>query len=757
MKFLTLLLAAFPLYSAVLDLTHAVIVAPPGSIASTVLAEEVQRRRGVRWKVTDHAPAGGPTVTLAVDRTAASGRAEGYRITTGATTVRIVGADQRGVLFGVGRLLRMLDAAPGRVTLTGPVDMVTAPAYPIRGHQLGYRAQANSYDAWTVAQFEQYIRELAFFGVNSIESIPLEDKRPTPVMKVPRREMNRAVSEICKRYGLDYWAWVPADFDLKDAAKRAAMLGRIEEFLRDSPEFTGFFFPGGDPGDNPPESVLPFLEDVAARMAPLHPKAKIWLSLQGYKAAAIDAVYDYIDKRRPAWLGGLVAGPSSPPIQPARLRLPKQYGLRLYPDLTHNKICQYQVPSWDQAYALTLGREAVNPRPSEFALIHNWFAPYSDGFISYSDGIHDDVNKIVWSALAWDPSTPVRDILADYSRVYFNGAVAEQAADGLLALERNWRGPLKDNGAVESTLLFWRELERKAPELGANWRWQMCLLRANYDAMVRRRLLYETRLEEEANAAMATAPRIGSAKAMELAEAALNRAVREPAAADLKARVEELCEKLFRSIGLQSSVPTYFASGEERGAVLDFVDYPLNNRWWLEDEFKKVSAMASETERTARLVALEAWEHPGPGSFYDNVGNASKSPHVMHGDTDYVEPEEDRRLDPTFWWWDNGKSRARLSWQATLWPHSIVYEGLDPDAAYVIRTSGYGQCWLRIDGERVEPYLNGSQMGEFKEFRVEARFLKDRKLVLTFDHVTGEEDLNWRRQSRLSEVWLLRR
>ncbi len=346
MKFLTLLLAAFPLYSAVLDLTHAVIVAPPGSIASTVLAEEVQRRGGVRWKVTDHAPAGGPTVTLAVDRTAASGHAEGYRITTGATTVRIVGADQRGVLFGVGRLLRMLDAAPGWVTLPGPVDTATAPAYPIRGHQLGYRAQANSYDAWTVAQFEQYIRELAFFGVNSIESIPLEDKRPTPVMKVPRREMNRAVSEICKRYSLDYWAWVPADFDLKDAAKRAAMLGRIEEFLRDSPEFTGFFFPGGDPGDNPPESVLPFLEDVAARMAPLHPKAKIWLSLQGYKAAAIDAVYDYIDKRRPAWLGGLVAGPSSPPIQPARLRLPKQYGLRLYPDLTHNKICQYQVPSW---------------------------------------------------------------------------------------------------------------------------------------------------------------------------------------------------------------------------------------------------------------------------------------------------------------------------------------------------------------------------------------------------------------------------
>ena len=88
----------------------------------------------------------------------------------------------------------------------------------------------------------------------------------------------------------------------------------------------------------------------------------------------------------------------SPPVAATRLKLPKQYGLRLYPDLTHNKICQFQVPGWDQAYALTLGREAVNPRPAEMAIIHNWFAPYSDGFISYSDGAHDDVNKVIFSA-----------------------------------------------------------------------------------------------------------------------------------------------------------------------------------------------------------------------------------------------------------------------------------------------------------------------------------------------------------------------
>ena len=51
-------------------------------------------------------------------------------------------------------------------------------------------------------------------------------------------------------------------------------------------------------------------------------------------------------------------------------------------------------------------------------------------------------------------------------------------------------------------------------------------------------------------------------------------------------------DELFASIGLQTSVPKYHASNPERGAVLDFVEYPLNNRWWLEDQFDRISAMS---------------------------------------------------------------------------------------------------------------------------------------------------------------------
>ena len=46
-----------------------------------------------------------------------------------------------------------------------------------------------------------------------------------------------------------------------------------------------------DPGSNPPELVMPFLEDVAKLMAPGHPEAKIWFALQQYSPEKIEASY----------------------------------------------------------------------------------------------------------------------------------------------------------------------------------------------------------------------------------------------------------------------------------------------------------------------------------------------------------------------------------------------------------------------------------------------------------------------------------
>jgi hypothetical protein len=504
--------------------------------------------------------------------------------------------------------------------------------------------------------------------------------------------------------------------------------------------------------------VMAYLEDLARLLTVHHPRAKIWLSMQGFEKPQVDFVHNWISERMPDWLGGLVAGPSSPPIPETRARLPKRYGLRDYPDITHTVRCQYPVAWWDPAFHLTLGRESANPRPVFYKLVQDYCGPYTSGFITYSDGVHDDVNKAVWSRLGWQPNAGPREILLDYTRCFFGAAVAASAADGILALEKNWEGPLADNGGVAATLALWQELERKAPELRGNWRWQLCLLRAYYDAYTRQRLIHESELERQANQILGDAPTRGTDAAMDAALAKLQNAVSKPVEPKWRARIGELCADLFQSIKLQTSVPLYQASGYERGAVLDFVDRPLNNRWWLEDEFNRIRKLPSETDKLNALELIRTWEQPGPGSFYDEVGNIAKSPHVIRGEGLNTDPMMTKNPNPGFWWWDDGSSRKRLSWQTSMdWPLGLAYHHLDPQATYRVRLTGYGQAKVRANGQLLTPTREGKhEIGEFKEFAVPANLIKDGKLGLTFDALPDEAQLNWRKQSRVSEVWLLR-
>lgn len=551
--------------------------------------------------------------------------------------------------------------------------------------------------------------------------------------------------EICNKYDLDYWVWTPADVDLSDPASLAAEVKRHTDFYRECPRLDGVFFPGGDPGDNDPKYVMPFLEKIAVALKKYHPEAGLWVSLQGFNDSQVDYFYEYLNKFSPDWLAGVVTGPGSPDMAETRFRLPQKYRHRSYPDITHTVRCQYPVKDWDQAFALTEGREVANPQPFYYAGIHNRYAPFTDGFISYSDGVHDDVNKIVWSRLAWNPGEEVRQILEEYARFFFGSPVARPVADGILALERNWVGPTEANGGIETTFAFWKNLESAHPELKNNWRWQLLVLRAYYDTYTARRKRYETQLEKQGNEILAAAGRIGIEKAMDSALQVVNEADTRPACPELRQKIIDYCAALFKTVGLQTSVEKYHAKNPERGAILDFLDYPLNNRWWLADEFAKIRRLKTGQEKLDRLKEIYTWENPGPGSYYDNVSDISRGPHVSTRSYDATDVA----------WWDQGKSRKRLSTQLFQSFPRLVYEDVDPDGHYSIRISGEGEALLRINGERVAPVVYNKELEAFKVFPVARRFVRSGKLTLTFDE-PEESRLNWRQHSKICEVWLLK-
>ncbi len=773
-----------------LDFTRAVVVTPPGlsrqeQTAVRMLVEEVQERTQVRWEVVHAWPDGdqavvavGPAARLgefagpatgAMSGLPAAAGAEGFRLYTAPAerpVAVVAGNDARGVLFGIGRLLRELRMGRHRAHAPAGRRIATAPRYALRGHQLGYRPKTNSYDAWDVRQWEQYYRDLVVFGANAVELIPprSDDDADSPHFPLPPMEMMVEMSRLADHYGLDVWVWYPAmDEDYSKPATVEFALKEWAEVLRKLPRLDALFVPGGDPGHTHPQHLMPMLEKQAASVRRLHPEAEIWVAPQGFGQEWMDE-FLRIMRTEPPWLTGIVFGPQVRLALPKlRELIPARYPIRHYPDITHSRQCQYPVPDWDQAYAVTEAREGINPRPTQMADIFRHTQPHTMGFLTYSEGCNDDVNKCVWSLLGWDPNTDLVSGLREYGRYYIGDAYADSFAQGLFALERNWIGPLGTNTGVYTTLQQFQALERTAPPaVRSNWRFQQALYRAYYDAYVRARLLNETELENRAMEALRLAPQIGAAGAMARAEALLERAVTEPVARDWRARVFELAEALFQSIRMQLSVDRYQAIAVGRGANLDTVDIPLNSRGWLMERFTALRALPDEAARLTGLAAILEWTNPGPGGFYDELGNPSNRPHLVLG--------KGAATDPQFWETAlTGFSQppsGRISWgrdaqalhDGTL---NMRYTGLDPGARYRLRVvySGDIALWkvrLRTGtGVEIHPYLSRPQPVQPIEFAVPTGAVTD----------SGELTLSWNREPgiggngrgcQVSEVWLIR-
>jgi hypothetical protein len=731
-----------------LDLTGAWVALPAGATArerkaAVVLVEEVERRTGIRWPL-----ASGPGPAVRLER--GSGPAEGFRLRIDPTGVVISGNDERGVLFGVGRLLRELRMTPGSVGAPGALDVATAPRYRMRGHQLGYRPKTNSYDGWTVAMWEQYIRDLAVFGANAVELIPprSDDDTDSPHFPLPPMRMMREMSRLLDEYGLDVGIWYPAmAADYTNPATVDAEIKEWGEVFRQLPRVDAVFVPGGDPGHTPPRVLMALLEKQARNLRRYHPKAQMWVSPQGFSQSWLDDFFAIL-RTEPEWLTGVVYGPQvKGSIEALRAAVPKRYPIRHYPDITHTRQCQFPVPEWDAAYSLTEAREPINPRPTQYARIFRLYQPHTIGFTTYSEGCNDDVNKVVWSALGWDPEADVTQVLREYSRYFLGPRYEDTFAQGLLALERNWEGPLATNEGVYTTLAQFQDMERQAsPRDLLNWRFQQALYRAYYDAYTRRRLLYENELEQRAMDQL----RAGGPAAIPEAERTLDRAVLSPAGAGWRARVFELGEALYQSIRMQLSVERYKAIAVGRGANLDTIDVPLNNGPWLKREFA----------RKTPLDRILHWTDPGPGGFYDDLGDVTRQPHLVRG--------EGFDKDPAFL---NSAMEsvvqlpgARLSWMTFAQslhesPLRMRYSGLDPAARYKLRVTYSGDAQKRrirltAGGIEVHGFIVKKDPPEPVEFAIPAAAVKDGELTLTWWQEPGLGGNG--RGCQVAEVWLIR-
>lgn len=563
------------------------------------------------------------------------------------------------------------------------------------------------------------------------------------MFQIGPKEMLAAASATCDKYGIDVGLWYPMKFKhYTDPKTLAAARAEWAELLSLLARLDEIQIPAGDPGSHNPAELLHATSLFSRAMRVKFPQAKLWLGPQEWSATDMQAWWALAAEANTSALlswGGLVYGPHTAVSLSEFVKIPAatKYRLRLYPDITHSLTTQFPVPHWDRALAMTESREAINPRPQQYGHIAALHLGQSGGvgFSSYSEGCNDDINKFVWSAVAWGNddgaastrrlagsnatmvSTLVRRTICEFSNVFISSLWADDLTAVIMGLETAWMGPLASNSAVPATLQTVRRLQRgtSSGKLASNWRWQQLQYRAFYDSFVQRRLAREQAAEDAALAVLCSAladdvalPDTNAlpaaiAKAVELlgSAALLSSAGAEEAA--LGVGVEVLAGRLFESIRMQLSVPLFFAEYTVRGANLDTLRLPLTNAPYLLLALADANASQPAT-MAAKVRNLTDWSNPGAGGYYDDLGDPQNSPHLVvplpwAKDPDYyVNPSEDRALAKDAHWdkLATGEPPAALvspavpvAWQTTVntfyqAPLKLRYSGLEVGGNYIV-------------------------------------------------------------------------
>lgn len=502
---------------------------------------------------------------------------DGYRIDCSSDAVCIYASGIRGFIFGFGMFLRKIVPVCGVPALVEDISGSYSPDKAIRGHQIGYRTTPNTYDAWSYEDYRRYYLDMMFFGTNTVEHIPYERgvSKRNRLMKYDEEEFLVNASAMADEFDLDVSLWHPNN-DGETVEFAAERRGRLYETV---PRLDIVFPPGGDPGDFSADEFVLRCKEISKALKKVHPNAQMWPSAQQPHSQPTWGE-DFIAEmeKRPDEIDGVITGPNHAfDLETLRRRLPSKYPIRLYPDITHNVRCEYPVhfdrDDWHFALTTGLSRECTNPRPREYRHIHRLTRRYVVGSVSYSEGITDDVNKMVWADMDFFPDCDLRTSLLDYARLFFYGADPDAIADGILALELNWQCDPAENPTIDRTLETFELLNSKYPFLGDNWRFLQLLMRAKCDWVIRHRRLFELGLIRLAEKEIING---NLCAAKEILNADFNEQYKKE-----RADITALAQKLFDLIGLQTDIENYCADNWERGAILETIDLPVTDRKWL--------------------------------------------------------------------------------------------------------------------------------------------------------------------------------
>jgi hypothetical protein len=492
-----------------------------------ILASRIQERSGI--KPTFSTARESCSVELGIQEGIGK---EGFRIEDMAGGVHIVGNDPRGLLYGVGKFLRSNTYHQGSLTL-GDWRGTSVPEEPFRGMYFATHF-FNWYHEAPIEEIERYVEDLGLWGYNTIVvwfDMHHYQGIQDPAAQAMLERLN-ALLRTAKSAGLDTSITLLANeaYGNSPVAMRAEWTAGHDGYFREpqghyhvelcpnkpgakalllkwrEEVFAAFQGVGLDyvvvwPYDQggctcslcKPWGVNGYLtlaEPIAEMARRDFPGCKIVFStwyFDKFTSGEWDGLEQKFGQARPDWIDYIMADDAG--VKRYSGNPPAHHVPGGFPLLSFPEISMWGATPW--------GGFGANPLPDHHQQLWNVGKDTLAGGFPYSEGIFEDLNKVLFAQFFWHKDTPASSIVDEYAAYEFSPKVVPLVRKAVEILEKDYprrdenlrkgTAPVKfvmenSSGAEDAFKLLEQADQMLTPRERQSWRWRIFYLRALIDS-----------------------------------------------------------------------------------------------------------------------------------------------------------------------------------------------------------------------------------------------------------------------------------
>jgi hypothetical protein len=496
----------------------------------------IQRHLNERAQVTfDSARSSDLVIHLGMEGSIA---AEGFRIEDGEKgEVCILASDRRGLLYGVGKFLHtaVYDGAAGQEFSPGAWRGASLPAKPVRGMYFATHFR-NFYHRAPLNEIERYVEDLALWGYNAV-TVWFDMHHFRSIEDPEAQEMIarlHAILSAARRIGLQAGLLVLGNegYNGSPVELRADWTGGHDGYFRDLPMYHVELCPSNPQGfdllmqwrrevftafadiDLDYLWVWPYdqggcscarcapwggngfikiARPVAAMAQQFFPHAKIILSTWYFDCYTLGEFAAFAGQinRDPGWIDFIMAEfPGKFPEYILANGAPGGLPLLGFPEIS-----MFESEPW--------GGFGANPLPGYIQKMWGEVGDRLAGGFPYSEGIFEDINKVIVAAYYWQGQADPEEVVREYANFACSSRLKDEIARAVLLLENtNRRQRLLDGkpewmpaqpggdeqfviahpgGADQAYELLQRVDGQLRPAQRDSWRWRILYLRSLID------------------------------------------------------------------------------------------------------------------------------------------------------------------------------------------------------------------------------------------------------------------------------------